>query len=268
MKKFFKSLSLPALALVIYIVVQSIVLSVVAVIAKITGSPMSIGAMSAVLIISSVITAFILMTVKKFGLRQSFSSIGCSPQMLVLSITAAILGMFATDLANEQLNLKNILEEQFIGMSSNIYGILAISLVGPVMEEILFRGAIMSPMLRKGIHPWLVIVFSALVFGIIHANPAQIPFAFIAGVILAIIYYKTGSLVGSSICHVINNSMSVYLMNRYGEELKDIKWENILGGTTVAYTMMAVCAALSVWLLVIFWKKQDGNRFLVEENQQ
>ena len=62
--------------------------------------------------------------------------------------------------------------------------------------------------------------------------------------------------------------MSVYLMNRYGEELKDIKWENILGGTTVAYTVMAVCAALSVWLLVIFWKKQDGNRFLVEENQQ
>ncbi|MCM1312430.1 MAG: CPBP family intramembrane metalloprotease [Bacteroides sp.] len=261
MKTIIKSLSFPALALAIYLAVQLATFSIVGVITLIMNDSMSVEAMSIGLLVSSIITAVVLLAVRPFGLGRAFSSAGCSLPMCALSITAAILGMFATDVVCEQLDLKNIYEEMFLGMSSNVYGVAAVCLAGPVSEEILFRGAIMSPMLRKGVRPWQAITVSALIFGLIHLNPAQIPFAFIVGIILGVIYYKTGSLVVSSICHIINNSLSIYTMYTYGEGLKDMTWEKMLGGTVAVYAVAVVCAVLSVFMLAFFWRKQRRNWF-------
>lgn len=103
-------------------------------------------------------------------------------------------------------------------------------------------------------------------FGIIHLNPAQIPFAFVMGVIFGVIYYKTGSLVISSICHIINNSMSVYMLYKYGEKTKDIKWVDILGSTGAVYVTIVICTLLSVYMLVCFYKKQHECKFCIKEN--
>ena len=95
-------------------------------------------------------------------------------------------------------------------------GILAIAIVGPVLEELLFRGAITHALLQQ-YNPTKAILISALLFGVFHINPAQILPAFLIGILLAWTYYKTGSLIPCILMHVLNNSLSVYLSIKYPE---------------------------------------------------
>ena len=80
--------------------------------------------------------------------------------------------------------LPNWLESTFSNMEGSWLGILAIAIVGPILEEILFRGAITSELL-KAYSPKKAIFFSALIFGIFHINPAQVLNAFLLGLLLA-----------------------------------------------------------------------------------
>ena len=65
--------------------------------------------------------------------------------------------------------------------------------------------------MRKWKMPYLGIVVSSLIFGVVHGNPAQIPFAFVVGMALGWMYYLTGSLIPGILMHFINNGSSVLL---------------------------------------------------------
>ncbi len=111
---------------------------------------------------------------------------------------------------NEQVDLPNVMEDQFMDLSFNPLGVLGIVVLGPVAEELLFRGAILGFLLKK--LSWRnAILTSALIFGIIHMNPAQILYAFLLGMALGRIYYKTGSLLICMIIHVMLNGISTAL---------------------------------------------------------
>ena len=112
--------------------------------------------------------------------------------------------------------IPNIMEQSFDILQSGWGGILAIAIIGPVLEEILFRGAITRALLQQ-YNPTKAILISALLFGVFHINPAQILPAFLIGILLAWTYYKTGSLIPCILMHVLNNSLSVYLSIKYPE---------------------------------------------------
>lgn len=78
------------------------------------------------------------------------------------------------------------------------------ALIGPVCEEIIFRGVILEGLAKK-YDPMKAIIFSALIFGLIHLQPLQVIGAFFAGLILGWIYLKTQSLWIVIALHVINN---------------------------------------------------------------
>lgn len=112
--------------------------------------------------------------------------------------------------------IPNIMEQSFDILQSGWGGILAIAIVGPVLEELLFRGAITKALLQQ-YNPTKAILFSALLFGVFHINPAQILPAFLIGILLAWTYYKTGSLIPCIFMHILNNSLAVYLSIQYPE---------------------------------------------------
>lgn len=78
------------------------------------------------------------------------------------------------------------------------------ALIGPVCEEIIFRGVILEGLAKK-YDPTKALIFSALIFGLIHLQPLQVIAAFFAGLILGWIYLKTQSLWIVIALHVINN---------------------------------------------------------------
>ncbi len=86
-------------------------------------------------------------------------------------------------------------------------GLIIMALGPAVMEEVLFRGIIFGTLKKFGTKK--AIILSAFYFGIYHMNPYQIPYAFFAGIILALVVYYTGSLIASIIVHFIINGSQV-----------------------------------------------------------
>ena len=66
----------------------------------------------------------------------------------------------------------DILEQQFDALQSGWLGIVAITLLGPILEELLFRGGATKALLER-YSPRKAIFLSALLFGVFHLNPAQ-----------------------------------------------------------------------------------------------
>ena len=64
----------------------------------------------------------------------------------------------------------------------NPWGYLAVGLLAPLVEEIVFRGAILKSLLSAFRSHWAAIVVSSLLFAFVHGNPAQMPHAFLVGI--------------------------------------------------------------------------------------
>ena len=150
-----------------------------------------------------------------------------------------LLGMsliFLIDILMSLLNVPDFLETSFDVIESGWIGILAVAIIGPVLEEMLFRGAITKELLKQ-YEPSKAIFISGLIFGIFHLNPAQIFPAMLIGFVLAWLYWRTGSLIPGILIHIVNNSLSCYLSITY-PNTNDIT--ELLGAGIVAGVLLAV----------------------------
>lgn len=95
---------------------------------------------------------------------------------------------------------------------------LYVCFIGPIAEELLFRGIVL-----RTLKPWgkqTAILISALVFGLFHGNVVQIPFAFAVGVVLGYVAVEY-SIVWAIVLHVINNFVMADLLTRLLEILPE-----------------------------------------------
>ncbi len=149
--------------------------------------------------------------------KKSLEEISLYTLLLTLPITLGCL--VSANIANDFWGLTDNMQELFYRLSFSPVGVLAITIAGPILEEMLFRGAIEGYMLQKGMRPIVAILLSALIFGLIHMNPAQIPFAFFLGIVFGWLYYRTGSLIPAILGHILNNSISVMITQNTPKEL-------------------------------------------------
>lgn len=173
-----------------------------------------------------------------------------------LPLIAAIAGIFSIAVFEENLQLEDELAEQFASMMHSVVGIISISIVGPIIEELCFREAIMGGLLRKGVKPWVAIGLSAAIFGLIHGNPVQIVGAGLMGVIFGIVYYKSGNIILSSVLHILNNSFATFIALTYGMETS---LSDIFGSNTITIVSGIICAIFSIALFVRYWKCEKLN---------
>lgn len=212
-------------------------------------------------IISGLLTCLILWGMKMIRLPKALdcSIVRWCPALL--GILATVVGIFSADMESEMLNLPDMMTDVFMSLANNFWGILGIAVVGPVTEELIFREAIQGSLERSGKPFWLAATISALCFGIIHLNPAQIPFAFVMGLILSVIYHKTGNVVVTSIIHIINNSLAVLQMNLLGEKAEDFKIGEWLGLTPICeWALVIVLAVLCIVLLRRYWRMETVKK--------
>lgn len=81
----------------------------------------------------------------------------------------------------------------------------------PFIEEILFRGAVMRSLQNFGRR--FAVVASALIFGLIHGNLVQTPFAFLVGLVLGYAAMEYG-IWWSIALHFFNNAIIAELLER------------------------------------------------------
>lgn len=90
-----------------------------------------------------------------------------------------------------------------------VLGIFIIAMLPAFCEEMLFRGVIMNSLESKG--KWTAILLSAFFFMLMHASPLQTAYQFALGVILAIVAYKSGSILLSMTMHFLNNLIAIIM---------------------------------------------------------
>lgn len=84
--------------------------------------------------------------------------------------------------------------------------------IAPVMEEMIFRGAVLDR-LRLASYPfWTANLIQAALFGIYHMNLIQGIYAFLWGILLGLIYQATGSILADILAHMIFNTTNYLLM--------------------------------------------------------
>ena len=131
---------------------------------------------------------------------------------ILLSIPFIIAAMFICNVASEFIELPNLVEDTFIGMSRNVFGIIAIAVMAPLVEELLFRGAIEGHFLQTGKktrygNPPVSTHF--------RSHPCQSgtsTFRLLSGIGIRMLYYRTGSIIPGMIGHFLNNSLATIAM--------------------------------------------------------
>ena len=167
-------------------------------------------------VFSSVITLVIFLKTKWTPLTRGY--LLSKPWGTLLWVALFSLGtIIPLSFLYEQLGIEMDENTQQIitSMMKEPWGYVAVGILAPLAEEVVFRGAILRTLLgimSKKNH-WVAIMISAAIFGVVHANLAQFINALLMGLILGWMYYRTGSLVPGILLHWVNNTMAYVLTN-------------------------------------------------------
>ena len=119
---------------------------------------------------------------------------------------SGIVFSFLTPATSNQIALNELTE--MTGRQELPYLLLIVCLLGPITEELVYRGVLMNTFLKDS--PWYGdVLLSACVFGYVHVADGITPLAFFTyasgGAFLAFLYRKTHSLYYPTLLHIIIN---------------------------------------------------------------
>jgi membrane protease YdiL (CAAX protease family) len=135
------------------------------------------------------------------GLRTIFFTI-----ILTLAVIVAVEPI--ANLIPIPDSYKSLFEELF---KPTIPAFLTAVIVAPVLEELIFRGLILEGFLRN-YSPTKAIIIASLLFGIAHLNIWQFIGAFLLGLFIGWVYWKTRSIGLAIGIHIVNNLTSYMAM--------------------------------------------------------
>lgn len=156
---------------------------------------------------------------------------------------------FATEEAG--ITLPDTYTKLFGEIMRHDLGYLAVGVLAPVAEEMVFRGAILRRLLDAvgNSRSWVAVTVTALLFGLVHGNMAQGINAFVLGLLLGWMYVRTRSLVPGIAFHLANNTLAFFAYRLFPQSVDKTVVEFYGGNMThvwlaVAFSLMIFCAAL------------------------
>ena len=186
--------------------------------------------------------------------------------VLAWCCVAALGAIIPSVWLQEQMpELPNLAEQQLDMIMKDRWGYFAVGILAPVAEELVFRGAVLRALLRwkedsfKGDRRWAwgMIALSAVFFSLVHGNPAQMPHAFLIGLLMGWMYWRTGSIIPGVAYHWINNSVAYVMYNLYPDP--SMKLADLFGGSQ-QHVLMAVGFSLLILLPALYqlnlWMKR------------
>lgn len=167
-------------------------------------------------VFSNVITLALFLRIKWTPVTRDY--LLSKPWLQLLWVALFTLGaIIPLTFLYEQLGIEmdDSAERLFASLMKEPWGYVAVGILAPLAEEIVFRGAILRTlldMMSKKNH-WVAIMISAAIFGVVHGNMAQFVNALLIGLILGWMYYRTKSLVPGILLHWVNNTVAFILAN-------------------------------------------------------
>lgn len=104
-------------------------------------------------------------------------------------------------------------------VANGIYFVILV-IAPAILEEFCLRGIVCGRLAKY--NRWAAVIFSAVLFSLMHMTVSQIPFAFLAGLLLGYVYLRTGSIWSCVIIHAVNNGFAYfceYLFYRFEDNV-------------------------------------------------
>lgn len=170
-------------------------------------------------------------------------------------VFAYALSVFSPGILEFLLTTMEVPAQQSAAYQVGMFTVVVI--MAPVLEEILFRGALLNRWgYRLGMGKALIL--TSLVFGILHANPVGIT-AF--GLIAAILYLQTRTLIVPMVFHALNN-LGATVLGYFHESSGPIDvaagMEEIQASGLAGVILMLATLPVIVWYVRRHWPAKDA----------
>jgi membrane protease YdiL (CAAX protease family) len=144
------------------------------------------------------------------------------------------------------------------GLFEISFALLATAVTPALVEEFAMRNVVMQPLRKYG--NVFAIIASALIFGVFHGTPSQIPFAFLCGLFLGYAVIATDSLWSGVIIHSIVNGLSCFYYVFFYFTDEDT------ADTIYGITCLVIAAIGFIALLVYISKYKEDFKRIVSKN--
>lgn len=128
--------------------------------------------------------------------------------------------------------------------STLVLELIGSALIAPLLEELLYRGVLFARM-RKMMPLIPAALVSALIFGVMHFNLVQFVYAFLLGIILALLVERAGHIYLAIAGHICANTIAVLRT-----ELHFLDWST--DDSALAYVSSILALLLGVALLAVY----------------
>ena len=187
--------------------------------------------------------------------KPDFGDFKALPFFLLLMLTVLALGVVIEPLTYfiPMPEAVKQLFESIFNNSSTADLVLSTCILAPLCEEFFCRGLMTRGMAQHG-SAKKAIIWSAVIFAVIHMNPWQSIPAFVIGLLFGWVYYRTGSLWATIFMHCVNNTISVILSKTMPDMAVDSSFIDILP-TGWYIALYATCLAITVAAIMLLNKK-------------
>jgi hypothetical protein len=216
-------------------------------------------------VLSSAVTIFVFLKLKWTPVSRSWMQ--TRPWMV---LTWAVLLSLGSILPSErlvellQMEMPEQVEKMFEEVMKKPVGYVVIGILAPFAEEVVFRGAILRKllgMMEEKWH-WVAIAISAAIFGFVHLNVPQGIHAFLIGLLLGWMYYRTGSILPGILFHWVNNSVAFIMFNLM-PQMADGKLIDLFHGNSRMVTLSVIFSFFilipSIYQLNVWMKRAKTN---------
>ncbi len=133
--------------------------------------------------------------------------------------------------------------------TSLLLNLLVVAVLPAILEEMVYRGYVLRTL--RGYGDWFAVLVSALLFGLMHGNITQVPFALIVGVVLGWLYVMTDNIWLPVAVHFANNAMAT-LMEYLSLDMS-LQMQN--GYILLVFSVLLVVGGVS---LLILWLRHSA----------
>ena len=177
----------------------------------------------------------------------AFGYLGAIGTCMLANVITSILLTVLSNFGVEAEPAPQLMENTPVSFILNLF---VLAVLPALLEELVFRGCILRLLRPYG--DLFAVMVSALLFGLMHGNLRQIPFATIVGIVLGWLYVVTENIWMPILVHFTNNTISVvseYLSFSLTEEQAGAMY------VTVIFQLIFVGILAIALLFPCFWRR-------------
>ncbi len=145
------------------------------------------------------------------------------------------------------------------GVGVLLFNLLVVAVTPALCEELFFRGALQTTLIRGLRNPHLAIWIASFVFSLFHGDVYGLVPRWLLGLLMGYLYYYSGSLLVNVLMHFVNNAIAVlcyYLYYEHGVAAANPDVQVEMAGWIVALCALAAVAFFYCFFMLKYKKSE------------